>query len=278
MLRLTWTGHGEKRADHGPLRSGVVSITRLLRSLHLFFGAVPKTPLRVLCIVALDTIRVLRYAKPLTPQQRAELASLLDFQACTNAVWDRKPVCQAEYQALRQRLEAAGLGVWTAEYLGRLGELEGRRPPIGGDHRHFADVRSYRESVVRLSLATLTGIALNEECLEDAIRSTYCERDVALLFQMAMQCQIIDDVLDYSGDRSAKLPSFLTATASLPQAITMTADAARSYAAAAGPSTGRNVFTLEVALNILTAVTKLVVALARWREPRHAVTAQQQHP
>ena len=199
MLRLTGTEHGEERARPGPWRSGFVSIRCLLRSLSLFFRAAPKTPLRVLCIVALDTIRVLRSSQPLSRQQRAALATLLDFQACTNAVWDRKHLCAAEYQTLRQRLDGAGLGVWAAEYLTRIASLETRRPPIGGDDRRFDDVRWYRESVVRLSLATLIGVALNHERLEDAIRSTYCDSDVAVLFQMAMQCQVIDDVLDYGG-------------------------------------------------------------------------------
>jgi hypothetical protein len=240
-----------------------VSITSLLRGLPLFFRATPGTPLRVLCIVALDTVRVLRHSQPLSRQRRQELAAFLDFQACTNAAWDGKQLCAAEYQTLRQRLEKAGLGLWITEYLSRLRELEASRPPIGGDRRHFDDVRSYRESVVRLSLATITGIALNAECLADAMRSTYRERDIATLFRMAMQCQIIDDVVDYRQDLSAGLPSFLTASASLPQAIALTADAARSYAASRGPSAGGGVFPLEAALCVITLVTKLAVGVAR---------------
>ena len=41
----------------------------LLRGLPLFFCAAPKTPLRVLCIIALDTVHVLRTAQPL-PRKR----------------------------------------------------------------------------------------------------------------------------------------------------------------------------------------------------------------
>ena len=170
-------------------------------------------------------------ARRLPRQRRKQLATFLDFQACTNAVWDGKDLCAAEYRALRQRLEKAGLGLWITEYLCRLRELETRRPSLGGDRRRFDDVRSYREAVARLSLATITAIALNAECLEDGIRATYCDSDVAALFRMAMQCQIIDDVVDYREDLSAGLPSFLTASASLPQAMALTAEAARSYAA-----------------------------------------------
>ena len=68
-----------------------------------------------------------------------------------------------------------------------------------------------------------------------------------------MQCQIIDDVVDYTEDVSAGLPSFLTATASLPQAMELTANAARHYAASR-QSSGNGVFPLRVALCAVTAV------------------------
>jgi hypothetical protein len=196
------------------------------------------------------------------------LAAFLDFQACTNAVWDGKDLSAPEYRALRERLERVGLGVWITEYLSRLGQLETRRPSIGGDLQRFDDVRSYREAVARLSLATVAAIALNAECLDEEIRATYCDSDVAALFRMAMQCQIMDDVIDYRKDLSAGLPSFLTACASLPQAIALTADAVRFYAARRGPSAGGGVFPLEAALHVITLVTKLVVGVARRREAR----------
>ena len=248
-----------------------MSLTCLLRSLPLFFCPSPRTPLRLLCIVAFDTIRVVRYAQPLSRQRRQELATFLDFQACTNAVWDRKQLCAADYKALRQRLEKAGLGVWITEYLSQLRELETRRPLVGGDLRRFDDVRSYREAVARLSLATIAATALDAECFADAIRSTYYDSDVAALFRMAMQCQIIDDVVDYREDLSAGLPSFLTACSALPQAIALTAAAARSYAASREPSEGGCVFPLEAALYSLTEITKLVVAVAGSGEVRKSI-------
>lgn len=273
MLRLTASEQRDTRARPGPLRAWLVSITCLLRGLPLFFCAAPATPLRVLCIVALDTIHVLRCSQPLSRQRRKELGTFLDFQACTNAMWDRKPLCAAEYQRLRQQLQKAGLGIWITEYLNRLGELETRRPPVGGDSRHFDAVRSYREAVARLSLATIAAIAMNADRLDDAIRSTYCEGDVAALFRMAMQCQIIDDVVDYAEDLSAGLPSFLTASASLPQAIALTSDAARSYGAGRRRSAEGGVLPLEAALYLLTAVTTLVVAVAGRGEVRNPLAA-----
>jgi hypothetical protein len=246
-------------SDRGRIRTSCVSLTCFLRSLPLFFSAIPGTPLRVLCVVALDTVHVLRNGRPLPRSRREELAAFLDFQACTNAVWDGKKLCAPEYDALRRRLERAGLGAWITEYLGRIRELETRRPSIGGDRERFDDVRSYREAVARLSLATITAIALNAACLDQGIRATYCDEDVAALFRMAMHCQIIDDVVDYREDLSARLPSFLTASASLPQAIALTADSVRFYGARRGPSAGAGVFPLEVALHVFTVVTRLVV-------------------
>ena len=247
----------------GRMRASLVSLACFLRGLPLFFSTTPRTPLRVLCIIALDTVHVLRDAAPLPRSRRKQLGAFLDFQAGTNAVWDGKVMCAPEYGALRQRLERDGLGVWITEYLNRLRELETRRPSIRGDLQRFEDVRKYREAVARLSLATITAIALNAKSLEQGIRATYDDSDVAALFRMAMQCQIIDDVIDYREDLSKGLPSFLTASASLPQAFALTADAVRFYAARRGPSAGGGVFPLEAALHVLTLVTRLVVGMAR---------------
>src|SRR5687768_245825 len=262
VLRLTGAERGDTRARPGPLRAGLVSITCLLRGVPLFFSAAPRTPLRVLCIVALDTIHVLRHSQPLSRHRRKELATFLEFQSCTNAMWDRKPLCAEEYQAQRQRLEKAGLGPWIAEYVVRLRELETRRPQVGGDRRRFDAVRSYREAVARLSLATITAIALNAEDLDEGIRATHDDGDVAALFRMAMQCQIIDDVVDYEEDLAAALPSFLTAAASLPQALSWTAAAAGSYALVHGHSAGRTVWPVRVALGLVTTATRIVIAVA----------------
>jgi hypothetical protein len=246
-----------------------VSVARFLGGLPLFFGATPKTPLRVLCVIALDTVHVLRHARPLPRSRCTQLAMFLDFQACTNAVWDGKDLCAPEYRALQQGLDRAGLGAWVTGYLRRIRELEMRRPSAGGDDWRFDDVRGYREAVVRLSLGTITAIALNAESAEEGIRATYCDSDVGAMFRMAMQCQIIDDVVDYRKDVSAGLPTFLTASASLPKALALTADAARSYAASRGASAGGGVFPLEAALGVLTLGTRLLLGAARCREALH---------
>ena len=265
MPCLTATGEGVTAHRPGRTGASVASLSCLFGGLPLFFSSTPKTPLRVLCVIALDTVHVLRNARRLPRTRSRQLAAFLDFQACSNAGWDGKDLCAAEYRALRQRLETAGLAGWITEYLTRLRELETRRPAVGGDLQRCLDVRAYRESVARLALAALTAIALNADGLDDGIQATYCDPDVAALFRMAMQCQIIDDVIDYRKDLSAGLPSFLTASASPRQAIRLTADAVRCYGASSGHSAGRGAFPLEAMLCVITLVTRLVVGMARWR-------------
>ena len=251
------------RARHARIRASLAPLTCFLRNVPLFFRAAPATPLRVLCLIALDTLHVLRHSRPLSKTRISELATFLDFQACTNAAWDRKYWCETDYEAMRRRLEKAGLGLRIDEYITRVGALERQRPSTGGDRRRFDEVRAYREAVARLSLATLTAIALNEDSLEQAVRANQSDNNVDILFRIVMQCQIIDDVVDYAEDWPAGLPSFLTATASRPEAVALTAQAAQDYAAVCERSTDNAVFALRMALWVVTALTKLVVRVAR---------------
>lgn len=256
------------------VRASLVAAGCLLRGVPLFFRAAPRTPLRVLGIIALDTLHVLRHSQPLPRKRVRALAMFLDFEGCANAAWDHKHLCEADYRAIRHRLEQAGLGLCLEEYLNRLRELEGRRPSMGGDRGRFDEVRSYREGVARLSIATAAAIALNAECREDDIRAAYHDRDVDMLFRILMQCQIIDDVLDYRQDVSAGLPSFLTASASMPEALALTAEAARSYAEGRERPSGRAVLPLRLALQVVTVLTKWVVHVAdRMRASTPSITS-----
>jgi hypothetical protein len=248
--------------DAGPIRASVVSAACFVRGLPLFLAPQPRTPLRVLGIVAFDTLHVLRHSRWLPRKRIRELATFLDFQGCANAVWDHKDLCEAEYQQNRDRLESAGLGSCIDAYLSRLRELESHRPSIGEDRRRFDEVRSYREAVVRLAIATAAAIALNADDFEEE-RGAQDDSDVDTLFRVLMQCQIIDDVLDYAEDLAMQLPSFLTASPSLAEVVDLTMEAARDYGATARRDA---VFPFRVALRIFTAATTLVVRAARWRE------------
>jgi len=260
VLRLTETGRTGTRSV-GSLRAFLVSLACLCRSVPFLFRASPATPLRVLCIVALDTFHALRFSSPLTRRRRDELSILLDFQACTNAAWDGKPLRSSEHQALRERLEAIGRGSWIQEYDDRLRALETGRPMVGNGVQHFDAVREYREAVVRLSLAAVAGVALNARHVDESLAAIDADCDVATLFDMAMQCQVIDDVLDYKQDLASGLPGFMTA-APLPQALALTARAARSYGR--GRAQNRSMLPLCLALCGLTALAALSVRAARW--------------
>lgn len=260
-------------SDAGPVWASVVSVGCFIRAVPLLLRASPRTPLRMLGIVAFDTLHVLRHSRPLSRRRITELAMFLDFEGCANAIWDQKAKRAAECQATRQWLESAGLGVCLEDYLNRLRALETARPSIGGDRRCFDSVRSYREAVARLALVTAAAMALNPECREQDLRAAQTDADVDTLFRILMQCQIIDDVLDHAEDASAGLPSFLTASASLSQALDMTADTARDYAAGSG-RTGESIFPLRLALWAFTMASTLVLRLA---DRRHRYARQVAH-
>lgn len=246
----------QPRARHGAAWSSLVAIACLLRGLPLFLRAVPSTPLRVLGTIALDTLHVLRRSRPLPRQKVREVALFLDFAGYMNAAWDRKALRAEKCRAVRQQLTQAGLESCVAGYLGRLQAIERWRPSIGGDYRRFDEIRAYREAVAGLTLSTASAIALDDESLEDA--------DMATLFRILMQCQIIDDVIDYEADRSAGLPSFLTAAATRPEAVALTADASRRYAER-GSSPDQGAWPLRMALWAASAATQLVVRVADQR-------------
>jgi hypothetical protein len=252
------------RRRRGGISATLASVACCLRRLPLFFSATPKTPLRVLCIIAFDTLHVLRTSKPLPSRRVRLLAALLDFGACANAALDHKAFSSTEYQATRQWLRHAGLGPLVDEYLRQLWKLERRRPLPGGDHRQCDEVRSYREAVARLSLGIVAAAAREDRSFEHGTVTIPWDDELESLFRIVMQCQIIDDVLDYAQDSAAGLPSFLTASASLPQALEMTAQAARNYAGCDRPRSP-DIFPQRVALVVVSAMAKLIVRIRLWQ-------------
>jgi hypothetical protein len=232
-------------------------MTCLLRRVPFFLRARPRTPLRVLGIVALDALHVIRTSQPLPRRRAHELALFLDFQGCANAAWDHKALSRADYHAIQDELDVAGLGACIDSYLRRLRVLEGRRPPIGGDHGRFDEIRAYREDVARLVFETAAAIALAPGAVRDDVPEIQTDSDVDALVRVLLQCQIIDDVLDYKEDLSGGLPSYLTGCASLSEALELTAGAARSYGARLDA-----VFPLRFSLAAATLAARFVVAMA----------------
>jgi hypothetical protein len=251
------------------ITSNLIAVRSLVRGLPLFFSARPKTPLRVLCIMAFDTLHMLRHAKPLPMPKLKMLAALLDFAACANAAFDNKDCCRQECRVTLQLLEEAGIRSSVVEYLRRLRDLESRRPLPGSGDWQFQKVGLYREAVVRLSLAMVATTSNCTQGLDEGIRATYRDAGLNILFRIVMQCQIIDDVLDCTKDRSAGLPSFLTSLESLPQAFERTRLVAIGYADDRDlPRTG-DLLPLRSALLLVSTCTKLILVLGRWRHRNH---------
>jgi hypothetical protein len=201
--------------------------------------------------------------------KRRTLAALLDFGACANAAFDNKNCCRHECRQTLQLLEEAGIRSSVAEYLRRLRDLESSRPLPGGDYWQFQKVGLYREAVVRLSLGMVTATANIKRCLDEGIHAARCEDDLNILFRIAMQCQIIDDVLDYSKDMSAGLPSFLTAFKSLSQAFELTRLVSLGYADDRDLRQTGDLFPLRSALFLVSTCTKLVIVLGRRMQRAH---------
>jgi hypothetical protein len=246
------------------LKATLVSVVSILRCLPLLLSARPRTPLRVLCIMSFDMLHTLRNSEPLPGARHRVLAALLDFGASTNAMFDNKEYCREEIRRTRLILNDAGLTSLVEEFLRRLWKLERRRRSLHKGGRSY-EIRSYRESVARLYLGVVATAATGADCIDEGIRATQYDGDFNILFRLVMQCQIIDDVLDYSRDRSAGLPSFLTATESLSEAITLTHQAACSYANTRDMPQSESEFPLRRALGVTSTCAKLMIQAGRWK-------------
>jgi len=104
-------------ALYARISSILLAVRSIVRGLSLFMSARPKTPLRVLCIMAFDMLHMLRNAKPLPMPKLRLLAALLDFGACANAAFDNKDCCRHECRRTLQLLEEAGIRSSVVEYL-----------------------------------------------------------------------------------------------------------------------------------------------------------------
>lgn len=254
--------------------SSFVSAIRCgVRHIPLMFRHRPGTPLRVLCIMAFDSLAESRHARQLSASTVQALCTLLDLGAWMNADLDGKPRRSADCQNALHELNSAGYKELVSDYLQGLRELETGRPRLLSQNIQFTEVRNYREAVVKLSLGVLAVVALGEtpghystKCLRDSVDAIDQDPDLNLLFRLAMQCQILDDLWDYSADLARRLPSFLTTTQSLRDALQSTAQTSRCYrirSTRTGEAEER--FSFTVALFGTSAVTSFVIKLAEWR-------------
>lgn len=246
---------------NGRYSAALAAVCCLLRAVPRFLSGTPRTPLRILCLVAFDTLHRQRFSRPLSQERLRVLSDLLDFGACANAALDNKCCNAGDYNRYRQRLENAGMGRLADDYVSRLRSLERQRPATGGGLSNFDAVRRYRESVVRLSLELIAATALRSED-ESAPRSGSpfsLASELDILFRIVMQCQIIDDVIDHAHDVAAGLPGFLTASSSWEQSLAWTSQAVRDYSAMGGLPDSEREFPQRIALCLVTLLTKLVL-------------------
>jgi hypothetical protein len=246
------------------LAATLIAARSCVASLPLLVSPRPGTPLRVLCIMAFDMLHRLHRGQPMPKARLRVLAAMLDLGACANAELDDKRCRPREYCAALQLLEEGSLRVPVAEYLRRLRTLEHGRPQPGGEDWAFQNARAYREAVVRLSLGMAATIATGTLSLDDAIRATFVDADLNLLFRIVMQCQIIDDVLDYEQDLPAGLPGFLTSCRLLSQGLELTRLAALDFADDCDLPRKGDQFPLRVALVVVTSLARLVIVICRW--------------
>ncbi len=238
----------------------------VLRGLPFLVASRPGTPLRVLCLMAFDTVHVFRTSRRISADTLRTMAALLDLGAFANDAWDSGDCSGGGFEDVRRQLAGSRACFLADEYLSRLRDLEQQRPPTGSDDSGHHAVVSYRESVNRLSLGVLAATALGSLSIEEAIRSTHDDEDIRVLFDIVMLCQIIDDLADFSKDAAHMVPGFLTAHASLSQALSLTSRTAAKYASDTKRSpTSPHLFPFRVAMTGMSIFTTLAILAARWR-------------
>lgn len=243
----------------GRLAALGIALNSFLRGIPLFFISRPGTPLRVLCLMAFDTVHVLRTSQRITVQKIRELAALLDFGAYANDYYDGKQFSFEKYQMTRRLLKAHDSELVVREYLHCLRELEKQRPATGGDDRRHFQAQLYREAVVRLSLGMLAAASLEEMTVEEGIEATHQAADLELLYRIVMLCQVIDDVIDYRQDADAGLPGLMTSHATLDRALKLTSRAAKRYADQRSLSASPALFPFRLALWGVATLTRITL-------------------
>jgi hypothetical protein len=177
--------------------------TALVSNSPAFFRRHPKTPLRVLCITALDYLGR-KNGHCLSSGRRTALAYALDTGAAINDHFDENDLSVASYRAIRKKLMRALTDdfVWS-DYYRNIRLAEYQRPLLPCPYE--SAVR-YRESVVEISLEfmlTVAGLPIDSTKSPTPL--------LRVLFPAVMLAQLIDDVMDWRHDLRWSLPSFVTA-------------------------------------------------------------------
>lgn len=223
---------------------------------RFFFARQPATPLRVLALIAI-TAALRSRGIVLGPDRRRALIEAMELGALLNDRFDQDPHDPEELRARVRWFARSEHRNLVRGYAKRLRRLERSRPD---SMERGSATQCYREGVNSVSLAMLWALG-HSRTLGIAELEIQREPDLQLLFQIVMQAQVIDDVLDLREDRRRELPSFATGGASLQEIVSIYADGK--------PLRLDRDFCLRVALRTITAVARLVVAITA-RTPKAA--------
>lgn len=164
-----------------------------------WFRSTPGTPLRCLCLAALDFVYRMEFERPLPSDSYRHLAEFLLFAAQQNRILDNKSNEQIPFETK----------AYSTSYASELIEIETNRPKMGSDRFNPRCIQAYREQVVALALSHSFAITFGDRDWarqSSAVSQLYFD----LLFRIAMLCQLADDLIDHRRDHAMNLPSFAT--------------------------------------------------------------------
>jgi hypothetical protein len=167
----------------------------------MLVAAHPRTPLRMLGIVAFEYLARLR-GGTLGRQRRLAMAHACDFGSLRNDYYDRQSLDATEYRSLRSILRRTAPEASTSRYIQSLRQAERNRPILAASTPKVVDaVIAYRTRVLDLTLRWLQEISgLSVDTLK-----------FNAFLSVAGLTQIADDLLDWKDDQASRRPSYVTA-------------------------------------------------------------------
>ena len=250
--------------DGGRTRAFWLASVSIARSIPLLLSRRPRTPLRVLCIAAFDTIRCVKYRKKLSSHQTSSIAALLDLGALANDLWDDSRLQVTEFRHAFEELENLGCRELVDEYLAKLQVAEANRPLCDGDHYNHVRVRSYRESVVTTSLEAVSAVAFGNDRKVFPQSQFRTSKEFQIVFRLVMVCQIIDDTVDATLDRQRNLPGFLTSTSDSASNLATATKAAQDYASLPAELTAPHLFPFRLMIRTVSWLARALLLCRSW--------------
>jgi hypothetical protein len=208
-VKATWLGFPDAAAS-------------FVQNAGWFASRKPGSPLRVLSLMAISAALRARGITMDDNRKRAVIETM-ELGAHLNDRLDGDPHQPADLRTCSSTFSRTFQRDCICNYIKRLRFLERSRP---GPDADIHSVKTYRENVNHVSLATLWAIA-SQRPLNMAEKEIRQETDLFILFRIVMITQIIDDLLDIKKDRHRGLPSFATAVGTSSSALRSILDSYR---------------------------------------------------